>query len=214
MTSPRWPVVLFDLDGTLVDTINLIVTSYQHAFRTVIGREWDEAEIKSWIGTSLIGAMHRAVGPELGDELFRVYTEFNEANTEKLIKGYDGVPALVADLKAAGVRMGIATSKRREPAEWALRLCGLDVPVLVAHEDVAEHKPNPAALGAALVVLDATVDDAVYVGDAAVDIQASRNAGWPVIAVTWGAGVRQELESAKPDYLCDSVDDLRGVLFV
>jgi len=126
--TPRWPVILFDLDGTLADSINLIVTSYQHAFREVIGREWDEAEIKSWIGKSLIDAFRGALGPELGEEAYASYTTFNEANTERLMKGYEGVPELLRDLKAAGVKTGVVTSKRRPPAEWAIRLCKLDIP--------------------------------------------------------------------------------------
>ncbi|HEX7397422.1 MAG TPA: HAD hydrolase-like protein, partial [Propionibacteriaceae bacterium] len=140
--TPRWPVILFDLDGTLADSINLIVTSYQHAFREVVGHEWDEAEIKSWIGKSLIDAFRGALGTELGEKAYASYTTFNEANTERLMKGYEGVPELLRDLKAAGVKTGVVTSKRRPPAEWAIRLCGLDIPLLVGHEDVPAHKPD------------------------------------------------------------------------
>lgn len=212
MTSTRWPVILFDLDGTLADTINLIVTSYQHAFVEVVGHEWDEAEIKSWIGKSLIDAFRGALGPELGEKAYLSYTAFNEANTEKLIKGYEGVPELLRDLGEAGARIGVVTSKRRPPAEWAIELCGLDIPLLVGHEDVPAHKPDPRPLLRGLELLDATPEQAVYVGDAPVDVVAARNAGLPAVGVSWGAGVRAEIEAVGPVALCDTVAELRAVL--
>ncbi|MHB1008565.1 MAG: HAD family hydrolase [Propionibacteriaceae bacterium] len=212
MTSPRWPVILFDLDGTLADSINLIVTSYQHAFREVVGHEWDETEIKSWIGRSLIDAFRTALGPELGERAYAEYTRFNEANTVRLMKGYDGVPQLLRDLTAAGVRTGVVTSKRRQPAEWAIELCGLDVPLLVGHEDVPAHKPDPRPLLRGLELLGADPQHAVYVGDAAVDVIAARNAGLPTVAVTWGAGLRADIEATEPLAMCDTVDELRAVL--
>lgn len=210
--TPRWPVILFDLDGTLADTINLIVTSYQHAFREVVGHEWDEAEIKSWIGKSLINALRDALGPELGEKAYVSYTTFNEANTERLIKGYEGVPELLGDLTAAGATIGVVTSKRREPAEWAIRLCGLDIPLLVGHEDVPAHKPDPRPLLRGLDLLGADVEHAVYVGDAPVDVVAARNAGMPTVSVTWGAAPRADIEAASPLAICDTVDELRAVL--
>ena len=210
--TPRWPVTLFDLDGTLADSINLIVTSYQHAFREVAGHEWDETEIKSWIGKSLIDAFRDALGDELGEKAYASYTAFNEANTERLMKGYDGVPELLRDLNAAGVKTGVVTSKRRPPAEWAIRLCGLDIPLLVGHEDVLAHKPDARPLLRGLELLGARAEDAVYVGDAAVDVIAARNAGLPTVAVTWGAGVRSDIEATEPLELCDTVAQLRAVL--
>jgi pyrophosphatase PpaX len=210
--TPRWPVILFDLDGTLADSINLIVTSYQHAFQEVVGHEWDEAEIKSWIGTSLIDAFRNALGKELGEKAYASYTRFNEANTVRLLKGYEGVPQLLRDLTAAGLRTGVVTSKRRDPAEWAIRLCKLDIPLLVGHEDVPAHKPDPRPLLRGLELMGATAEDAVYVGDAAVDVVAARNAGLPAVAVTWGAGVRADIEATEPVALCDTADELRAVL--
>ena len=84
MTSQRWPVVLFDLDGTLADTIGLIVASYNHAFRTVLGEERDEAEIRAWIGRPLLESF-AAVAPEHAVELDEVYRAWNLAQTESLL---------------------------------------------------------------------------------------------------------------------------------
>lgn len=209
----RWPVVLWDLDGTLVDSIGLIVASYQHAFTTVLGHPWDEAEIKSWIGQSLYGAMKR-VAPAEADEIFRVYTEWNVANTPRLLRVYPGIPELVAGLVGAGVRMGVVTSKRQEPAEWALRLVGLDrdIPVLVSHDDVEEHKPSPKPLLLGAERLGVAPADCVYVGDAAVDVAAAHNAGMASVAVTWGAGRAEDIAAALPDVTCARVPELRTAL--
>jgi pyrophosphatase PpaX len=205
--------ILWDLDGTLVDSVELIVASYQHAFTSVLGRPWDEAEIKTWIGQSLIGAMRR-VAPDHADELFRAYTEWNEANTERMLHAYPGVPELLRELARRGVRQGVVTSKRDEPAHWALRLAGLDdvLPLLVSHHDVDEHKPSPKPLllGASRLGLEPA--GCVYVGDAAVDALAARNAGMASIAVTWGAGTRADIANARPGRVCDTVDELRAEL--
>ena len=186
---PRWPAVVFDLDGTLVDTVGLIVASYQHAFRTVLGAEEDEARIRAWIGQPLIRAF-REVSPERADELFATYLEWNSANTERLIRRYAGIDTMLAALDEAGVAVAAATSKLRGPAEMAVRLTGL-----------AEH----------LDVL-VTLEDTVYVGDAVVDVKAARNAGMSAIGVTWGAGTREAVATARPDVLADTVDDLVAAL--
>lgn len=116
--------MVFDLDGTLVDTIDLIVASYQHAFGHVLGEEQDEAVIRTWIGQPLIRAF-RAGWPEQADELFATYLAWNHANTERLIRTYAGVAGMLSALRSAGVQVAAATSKLREPAQLALQVTGL-----------------------------------------------------------------------------------------
>lgn len=211
--APRWPAVVFDLDGTLVDTVGLIVASYQHAFRTVLGAEEDEARIRAWIGQPLIRAF-REVSPERADELFETYIEWNSANTERLIRRYAGIGAMLAALDEAGVAVAAATSKLRGPAEMAVRLTGLaeHLDVIVTLEDTEQHKPDPQPLLLAAQRLGARAEDTVYVGDAVVDVQAARNAGMSAIGVTWGAGTRAAVAAARPDVLADTVDDLVSAL--
>ena len=211
--SPRWPVVVFDLDGTLVDTIGLIVASYQHAFTSVLGREEDEVMIRSWIGQPLIRGF-RSIDPEHADELLSTYLAWNRAKTERLIRRYAGIDTLMADLTAAGVGVAAATSKLRGPAQDAVRLTGLTayLDVLVTMEDTDAHKPDPAPLLLAVERLGATSAGAVYVGDAVVDVQAARNAGMAAVGVTWGAGTRDAVVGAEPDVVADTVDELRTAL--
>ncbi|MDR2929535.1 MAG: HAD-IA family hydrolase [Propionibacteriaceae bacterium] len=211
--TPRWPVVIFDIDGTLVNSVDLIVDSYQHTFRTILGHEWDVTEIKTWIGKSLRGVFEEKF-PDQADAMFDEYSRWNDTHTAESITGYDGMPQLVADLVASGARVGAATSKRREPARWALELGGLEalVPLTIAHEDVDAHKPDPAPLLAAAIKLGATPDHVVYVGDAVVDIQAAHNAGMDSVGVTWGAGTLPAMIAAQPNALVDTVAELRAVL--
>ena len=212
-TRPRFPVVLFDLDGTLADTIPLIVASYQHAFRSVLAEEVDEARARAWIGRPLLGALLEE-NPDHGHELDRVYREWNLANTARLIRRYPGVLELLDDLDAAGVRTAVATSKRRETARLALHSVGIDqrLDVVAALEDTDRHKPTPDPLHHAAAVLGVDPGDCVYVGDATVDVLAARAAGMASVAVSWGAGERAALVASGPDAVVDSVADLRAHL--
>jgi pyrophosphatase PpaX len=201
--------ILFDLDGTLVDTIGLIVASYQHAFRAVLGEEVDEARARAWIGRPLLPALLEE-SPERGHELDRAYRAWNLANTDRLIRPYAGVQDLLAGLAAGGRPFGVVTSKRRETARMALRCVGLDglVDTLVGLEDTPTHKPDPAPLLLGASRLGLPPERCAYVGDATVDLLAARAAGMASVAVTWGAGDRDELLSLGPDRVADGVGEL------
>lgn len=210
---PAHRVVLFDLDGTLVDTIPLIVASFQHAAREVLGLEVEQAQARAWIGRPLLPVMLE-ISPDHGVELDRVYREWNLAHTCQLIAPFAGIDALLASLAAAGVTTAIVTSKRQASARLALECVGLEsmIDVVAALEDTDAHKPSPAPLQLALARLGAHADDAVYVGDATVDIAAARAAGMASVAVTWGAGLAPDLQAAGPDRLVDSVAELTAYL--
>ncbi|GAA5025697.1 pyrophosphatase PpaX [Terrabacter aeriphilus] len=213
MTPPRWSTAVFDLDGTLADTIHLIVESYQHAFRTILGHEEDPTVIRSWIGRPLIGAF-RDHSPEHADELYATYLRWNADNTERLIRGYDGVVEVLGALRAAGVHVGVATSKRRESAQQAMDILGISahVDVLVAMEDTDKHKPDPTPLLLALERMGRSSTGAVYVGDAVVDVLAGKAAGMDTVAVTWGAGEPDALHGVRPSAVVSTADELRAAL--
>jgi pyrophosphatase PpaX len=210
---PRFQTVLFDLDGTLADTIPLIVASYQHAFRTVLAEEVDEARARAWIGRPLLPALLEEA-PDHGHDLDRTYREWNLANTARLIRRYDGVPEMLLALEEAGVRTAVATSKRRETARLALEGVGIDhlVDVVAGLEDTTRHKPEPDPLLHAAASLGVEPADCVYVGDATVDVLAARAAGMAALAVTWGAGGRAALEATEPDAVFDTVAALTAHL--
>jgi pyrophosphatase PpaX len=209
----RWRWVLFDLDGTLANTIPLIIASYDHAMRSVLGVSADRAEATGWIGQTLrqtFGTLH----PDHAEELIEAYVEFNLREMGALIESYPGMSELVAQLSQAGIGCGVATSKRRTAAELTLTHVGMDggIDITVAMDDTEVHKPDPTPLRLALARMGAHADEAVYVGDAVVDVQAARAAGMAAIAVTWGAGEVEQLRAAGPTAVATTVEELRALL--
>jgi pyrophosphatase PpaX len=210
----RWRYVLFDLDGTLADSIRLIIESYEHAFRVVSNREIDPRTARTWIGQTLMDTFGRE-DPPRAKALETEYRAYNEANMAGAIGGYPGVPDVLRALRDAGAVLGVATSKRRAQAEDTMRLAGVGdlAELVVAMEDTAVHKPDPAPLLLAcerLGVRDKA--ECVYVGDAVHDIQAARAAGLEGVAVTWGAGTPADLVAAAPVAVCDTPAELQAVL--
>ncbi|HET6967934.1 MAG TPA: HAD-IA family hydrolase [Ornithinibacter sp.] len=210
---PRYATVLFDLDGTLADTIALIVASYQHAFRTVLAEEVEEARARAWIGRPLLPALLEE-SADHGHELDRVYRAWNLENTARLIQRYAGVPEMLDALASAGVTCAVATSKRRETARLALEGVGIAdvIDVVAGLEDTTRHKPEPDPLLHAAAALGVEPAACVYVGDATVDVLAARAAGMAAVAVTWGAGEREALLATRPDAVVDTVPDLTAYL--
>ena len=214
MTSLRWPVVLFDFDGTLADTIPLIVASYRHALTSVLGESAHDDEVRSWIGRPLQPVLEERY-PGRGAELTDVYRTWNLANHDELIRAVDGVPQLLDDLHAAGARTGVVSSKKVDTVRLGLRAVGLEgrIDVLAGQVQTNLHKPHPAPLLYAAAQLGAAPHECAYVGDATVDIEAARAAGMGGLAVTWGAGLETALAATRPDALVGDVAALRAALF-
>jgi pyrophosphatase PpaX len=213
VTTPRWPVVLFDFDGTLGDTIPLIVASYHHAIGTVAGETAEEHEVRSWIGRPLLGVLQERYPAHAG-EMLRVYRQWNLANHDDLIRAVEGVAELIDDLHTTGARTGVVSSKKADTVLLGLRALALDgrIDVLAGQDETSRHKPHPEPLLYAARRLGAAPSDCVYVGDAIVDIEAAHAAGMAAVGVTWGAGVRRHLEDLAPVAVVDDAPGLRRVL--
>lgn len=208
----RWPVVLFDLDGTLVNTVPLIVESYRVAFRDVLGREVDETFVRPYVGRTLDDVFAELDLPV--ERMITAYRGFNLANLEALQLDYDGVHELLATLHAAGATLGVVTSKNRPTAERSLAASGLTgvIDLVTAQADTELHKPNPDPLLHAVSRLGCRPGDCVYVGDSVWDLQAAQAAGMSAIGVTWGAALRPALESVHPDAVVGTTAELLDVL--
>ena len=194
-------VVLCDLDGTLADTVPLIIASHRHAVREVLGRDLHDDVLRSGIGTPLLTQM-RAFDDARAEELVRVYRTFNHAAHDEYVRGFDDAIAVVETARERGAATGIVTSKSRDAVELAFRVVPALRPLaeaLVTAEVTEVHKPNGEPLLAALGMLGAGSEGACYVGDAPADLQAARAAGVDAIAVTWGAFSRDELAEHAPD---------------
>ncbi len=196
----RPSVWLFDFDGTLVDSVELILDSYRYATAAVLGETPSEEVLRSCIGRPLSDAM-QTLDPERAQELTDVYLAHNVTRHDALLARYPGVEELLAGLQADGRTIGIVTSKRRIAVDLALDLLGITTrfDVIVSWEDTDRHKPLPDPLLEALRRLDAAPTDAVYLGDTAWDIRAARAAGVLTAAVLWGVAGAAEMEAEQPD---------------
>lgn len=203
--------VLFDLDGTLIDSIELILRSYEHTFRVHYGRDLGREEWLAGLGTPLKAqfARYTCDGAEI-DRLIATYRAFNLEHHDALMRRYEGAVEAVARLRARGARLGIVTSKMNQAARRGLRHCGFGdwFDVVIGADDVERHKPDPLPVRAALERLGATADSAVYVGDSPHDVAAGRAAGCRTAGVLWGPFPREWLVRAGPDLLLEAPCDL------
>ncbi len=201
--------VIFDLDGTVVDTVELIVESFRYATRLVLGDGLPDEVIMAGVGQPLMAQMQR-LSPEHAQELYDVYREYNHRRHDELIRGYEGIEEMLTALKAAGRQLGIVTSKSRDTTGMAFRAVGLEehFDVVITASDSDEHKPSPAPIRLCLERLGAQAEGAIYVGDSPVDIRAGAAAGVSTAAVAWGVFGAQPLLAEQPDYWVDDPDEL------
>jgi pyrophosphatase PpaX len=215
MDAMRFPVVLFDLDGTVIDSGPMIVSSMKHAARTVLGREIPEDVLSAAVGGPGLVAQMQALDPGRVDELVEAYRAHNEPLHDELEAFWEIVEVLPR-LRDEGRRLGIVTAKRRATVRLAFdRLPELErnFEVVVTAQDTERHKPDPAPLLHAASQLGAASSDCAYVGDSPFDVRAAKAAGMHAVAVTWGGiHTRNRLEEEGPDAVVDSAEELLGAL--
>jgi pyrophosphatase PpaX len=210
----RFPVVLFDLDGTVVDSGEIILASMQHATRTVLAREIPAEELLAAVGGPRFEQVMHALDPTRGEELLRVYREHNEPLHAEL-RCCGGMEDALERLHAGGRRLGLVTAKRRRMVQLAFQaLPLLEVfDVVVCGEDTERHKPDPEPILVALERLGAGADEAAYVGDSPFDIAAAKAAGVCAVAVGWGGMHPDErLRAEEPDAFVASPAELLAVV--
>jgi pyrophosphatase PpaX len=183
----RYSVVLFDLDGTVIDTGAIILASMRHAAETVIGGAYSDEQLLAAVGGPGLEAQMHALDPSRVDELVRVYRAHNEPLHET-ISVCAGMDAVLDELKDRGHRLGIVTAKRRATVDLAFARIPIEhlFDTVVGGDETDRHKPDPAPLRLALDRLGASPADAVYVGDSPFDMQAAKAAGLHAIGVSWG----------------------------
>ena len=207
-------MVLFDLDGTVIDSGAIILASMRHAAREVLGFEPPEDELMAAVGGPGLEAQMRALAPDRVEELVVSYRAHNEPLHDELVccAGMDDVLVL---LKEEGRRLAIVSAKRRETIELAFATVPLGhlFDVVVGGDETRLHKPHPEPLTLAAQRLDADPADCAYVGDSPFDIRAAKAAGVHAVAVTWG-GIhpRERLEPEEPDAIVDTAEELLNVL--
>jgi pyrophosphatase PpaX len=210
----RFPVVLFDLDGTVIDSGAIILASMRHAAREVLGEEPPDELLMAAVGGPGLEAQMHALAPDRVEELVRVYRAHNEPLHEELVC-CPGIDDVLVRLKDEGRRLGIVTAKRRATVELAFNVLPLEhlFDTVVGGDETARHKPDPEPLLLAASRLDVSPKECAYVGDSPFDIRAAKTADMYAIAVTWG-GIhdRARLEAEEPDAIVESAEELLGVL--
>ncbi len=207
--------VLFDLDGTLIDSVRLILDSYHHTLAAHgLPARTDEDWLEG-VGTPL-RVQFSPWQDDAGkiERLIATYREYNLAHHDRMVTVYPGVLDVVRAIKAAGLQTGLVTSKNRQGACRGLELVGLtsQMDVLVCADDVTNPKPHAEPVERAVSLLAADKATTIYVGDSIHDMRSGRAAGVRTAAVLWGPFGRSHLEGADPDHWLDVPSDLHALV--
>ena len=205
--------VLFDLDGTLIDTNELIITTYLHTLEKYYPSKYQREDVLPFLGPTL----HDVFGnmdPDRVEEMVSEYRAFNIANHDELVKEFVGVKETVQTLKDRGYKLGIVTTKRHDVTLKGLRLMELEAyfEVIVAYDHVEKVKPDPEPIFKALEQLGSTPEESIMVGDNFHDIWAGKNAGTATAGVAWSIKGREYVAKYEPDYMLENMKDLLTIL--
>lgn len=215
MPGNRPLAVLFDLDGTLIDSIELILNSAKHAFRDRVGHIPTDAEWLTGVGIPLVAMFRRYANDDAEiDALIVKYREYQLANHDRLVRGYDQVVETVTALRDRGHPLGIVTSKASWLAKRGLEHVGLGThfDVVVGCDSCDMHKPDPGPVLFALEQLGREPHEAVFVGDSVHDMAAGNAAGVVTIAALWGPFSREDLVATSPCHYLERIGDLPALL--
>jgi pyrophosphatase PpaX len=211
--SLPWAAVLFDLDGTLADTVELILHCFRHTMRTHLGVVPDDSAWLAGLGIPLREQLRGfARSDEEFAEMLDTYVEYQKSVHDDMVSPFPDAAKVMSALRAEGVSVGVVTSKRCEVARRTLARCGLEgaYGVLVGVDDVARPKPDPEPVQLALgrLGLRGNARDTLFVGDSPYDIRAGRAAGTYTGAALWGPFSREVLDGEGPDFLLESLMDV------
>ena len=208
---PRYSTVLFDLDGTLLDSTRLILDSFHHTFAMHGLPALPDEVFLAGVGTPLRVefAKYRDRAEDI-EAMIATYREYNFQHHDRMVRAFPGAIACVHALAAANIGLAIVTSKGRHGAKMGLEALTLtDVfKVLVCAEDVTRHKPDPEPVRHAMTQLGADPAKTLFVGDSLHDMRAGRGAHVSTGAALWGPFAKQSLAQTDPTYFFDSFDDV------
>ena len=207
--------VLFDLDGTLLDTHDLLLETFRHATRTVLGRRIPDELLMAKVGQPLVTQMwdftdDAAVHAELVEE----YRAYNAAIHDDMVRLFPGTHEALEALREAGFPLGVVTSKRHEVAARGLACFDLVgfFGFVVGSDDWPTHKPDPGPVLHGCDLMGEPPRACLYVGDSPFDMQAGRQAGCMTAAALWGMFPAADLDAERPDVACDSILEVAHLL--
>jgi pyrophosphatase PpaX len=205
--------VLFDLDGTLIDTEELILTSFKYATEKVLGRTIPNEDLLNMVGTPLDVQMEQ-IDTAHAAQLVEVYRAHNRTVHDELVRGFLGVREALDELLGDGYRLAVVTSKRHELAVRGLTCFGLErcFEFLLGSDDTQQHKPDPGPIFEAAARLEVDTGVCVYVGDSPYDMRAARAAGAVAVAALWGMFSHERLQAAGAEYEAATIGELPALI--
>jgi pyrophosphatase PpaX len=198
---------LFDLDGTLIDSVALILQSFHHTRERHYGDRLPDDYYLATLGMPLRDSFARmAASPEEVEALVRTYVEYNLMHHDSMVRPYEGVVAMVDALTKRGARLALVTSKLGKTARRGLAVAGIEgaFELVIAADDVKRGKPDPEPVLLALERMGVGAGETLFVGDSPYDIEAGKRAGVKTAAATWGPFPRAALDAAKPTFFVHS----------
>ena len=208
--------ILFDFDGTLVNTNDVIVASWQHTYKHYLGHEMPVEHITACFGEPLLLTMEREFPGVEPAEAADVYRSFQVENAHRLVTIFPGIKELLASLKEAGYVLGIVTSRTRESALRYMDMFGITsyFSDTVTCDDTTVHKPNPEPILLAMKKLGAAPEECLMIGDSPFDIKCANNAGVDSVMVNWRITCDETslIDDAKVDYWIRQPSDLAELL--
>ena len=207
-------LVLFDLDGTLIQSTELIMEAFRVTFKTYFPKVDVDSVITNFLGQTLWETFGDYIQDDQSiDDIIAFYRQTSETLIQSQMHAYPNAKETLEYLVKENVRVGVVTSKMHGVARQHLKLVGLDeyVEHLVGYEDVTNHKPDKEPLTKALSLFDMTPDEAIYIGDHENDIRAAKACGMMSCAVTYSHRLKEML-SYQPDYVIDDLLHIKDIV--
>ncbi|NHM32378.1 pyrophosphatase PpaX [Neobacillus terrae] len=211
--SNKITTILFDLDGTLIDTNELIISTFMHTLDKYYPGKYQREDVYPFMGPSLMETFS-GLNPDRVDEMILEYRTYNLANHDRLVKEFVGVKDTVHTLKERGYKLGIVTTKLHDVVLKGLKLMDLEpyFEAVVALDHVEKEKPDPESVLKALEQLGSKPEEAIMVGDNYHDILAGKNAGTKTAGVAWSMKGRDYLANFEPDFMLENMADILAIL--
>jgi pyrophosphatase PpaX len=210
--TKKYEAVLFDFDGTIMNTNDIILESWQHTFRTVDGAERPFEDIAPTLGEPLRLTMSKFFPGRDPEDMVAIYRSYQQQVYQDRVHLFPGVKSVIQELKERGYRLGLVTSRLRDSTMEGLHKFGIApyFDAVVTASDTDAHKPDPTPCHMCLDQLGVEPADALYVGDSKFDVLCARNAGVPFVLVGWSICVTDEQKEGiyKPDFHIDHPEDL------
>jgi pyrophosphatase PpaX len=211
-SDPDWTAILFDLDGTVADTVNMILACYRHTMEAHLEEVPPDERWLSGMGTPLVTQLRGfARSQEESEAMLETYQTYQRSIHESMVTPFPGIPEVLGNLTERGIPLAIVTSKRQEMTSWTLSACGLGdrFPTVVTASDITKGKPDPEPVLLALEWLGIAPSPRVlFVGDSIHDVGAGQAAGIRTAAVTWGPFGADELQAVNPDFMVGEPGEL------